>query len=339
MLLTWLLLLCAEHAADAYRVVVAGATHGNELSGAWVLRRLKHRECELAARYSSLQVEGLLANPHAHAANTRFVDTDLNREFSATSLARPPADCGYEAQRAMEIAAAVGPSSAAQADLVIDLHTTTTNMGCTLIVGTYSSAALATAAYIAQQWARPGTDAELSKAFPLRVLIDPQYGQEECPYLCSLGRHGFEVEVGPTPQGLLRADVIAATERAVELALEYCELVQTGAAPPTPASLTGYVDAGKLAWPHEADDAMPSAMIHPHLQGRDFAPLKSGDPLWIGIDGETTYYDGAQGDDVVPIFVNEAAYYHAASGRGFGLCRPIEWSLCDGDSSSVPPAR
>ena len=30
---------------------------------------------------------------------------------------------------------------------------------------------------------------------------------------------------------------------------------------------------------------------------------------------------------VTAIFVNEAAYYHEESGRGIGLCQPVDWPL------------
>ena len=40
-------------------------------------------------------------------------------------------------------------------------------------------------------------------------------------FLSSLGRNGMEIEVGPVPQGLLRADAVAATELGVDLILEY----------------------------------------------------------------------------------------------------------------------
>ena len=325
------LMLVAFTVTATLRVVVSGATHGNELTGAWVLQRLEHQAAQLALTYPSLQVETLLSNPRAHALNTRFVDADLNRMFSASYLADAEELGCYEVARAKEIDATVGRSSPAQADVLIDLHTTTTNLGCTLIVGTYSSVALAAAAYISQRWAAgESEDAQsLAAAFPVRVLIDPHYSQAECPYLCSIARHGLEVEVGPTPQGLLRADVIAATERAVTLALEYFEQLSSGTAPPAPDSLAGYVDAGKLSWPHAEGDTLPTAIVHPSLQGRDFEPLAVGAPLWMRVDGSVEHYDGALGDDLVAIFINEAAYYSAQSGRGIGLCRPVEWALTD----------
>merc|ERR1719162_1252941 len=103
--------------------------------------------------------------------NKRFIDTDLNREFSVDKLGNVPLDtermdrcdirnesCSklpsslpHERVRAREVEALLGPKFAAPsfsdngssrsmccedptAEVVIDLHTTTTNMGVSLII-------------------------------------------------------------------------------------------------------------------------------------------------------------------------------------------------------------
>ena len=81
-LVAGLLTIAWALASPVSRVVVSGACHGNELTGAWVLRRLEQRAPELRDSYPSLCIEGLLSNPHALAENRRFVDSD-NRHFSA----------------------------------------------------------------------------------------------------------------------------------------------------------------------------------------------------------------------------------------------------------------
>ena len=60
--------------------------------------------------------------------------------------------------------------------------------------------------------------------FPLHVLIEQVSSQHESACLASVGRCGIEVEVGPTPQSVVRADVVASTERCVRLLLRYLEL-------------------------------------------------------------------------------------------------------------------
>ena len=318
-------LLLAVHVAAAARVVVVGGTHGNEFTGVYVIEQLQPDQ--LRSEYPHLSVETLLANPRAHEATQRFVDDDLNRQF------REQLDGGYEAERAKEIATAIGPKgSSTAADMVIDLHTTTARMGCTIIVNSYCQRALRAAAYVAQQWDTCETDgdAEVASTHPLRVYLH-DVSAEAAPYLCSVGKAGITVEVGPTPQGLVRADAVAATERALHLLLRYLELEESGHAPPTPATLPVYVDRGKVPWPSASSGSssrLPGALVAPSLQDRDFEPLRVGEPMFVTPGGGVISYDGAKGDVVYPIFVNEAAYYLAQSGSaGVALTTRVDWPL------------
>ena len=70
-----------------------------------------------------------------------------------------------------------------------------------------------------------------------------------------------------------------------------------------------------------------SSYILIYLQDRDFEPLHEGAPLFESLDGEIVTYDGSLGPTVVPIFINEAAYYYAASGLGIMLTEAVEWPV------------
>ena len=317
----------ACHVSATPRVVVVGGTHGNEFTGVYVIEHLKDEA--LRRDFPHINVETLLANPRAHAASIRFVDDDLNRQF----LHGGRVDGGYEAARAEEIEAAIGPKgSPTAADMVIDLHTTTANMGTTVIVNSYCQLALRAAAYLTQEWGtcEADGDAKTASTHPLRVYLH-DVTHEAAPYLCSVGKAGITVEVGPTPQGLLRADAVGATERALRLLLRFLELDATGQAPPPPATLPVYVDGGKVPWPAGSgtlSSRLPGALVAPSLQDRDFQPLKKGEPMFVTPDGGVIHYDGAKGDVVYPIFVNEAAYYLAQSGSaGVALTTRVEWPV------------
>ena len=111
---------CVSLAAK-HRVVVVGGTHGNEYTGVWLEKALRDKS------------ETIVGNPAAVEANRRFLDEDLNRCFLRSKLDAPPET--REALRAREVDAALGPKgSDTAADLVIDLHTTTANMGVTICV-------------------------------------------------------------------------------------------------------------------------------------------------------------------------------------------------------------
>ena len=68
--------------------------------------------------------------------------------------------------------------------------------------------------------------------------------------------------------------------------------------------------------------------LAPTLQDRDFEPLHTGEHMFVTPDGRVITYDGASGDVVHPVFVNEAAYYYAESGSaGVALTTRADWPL------------
>ena len=73
-------------------------------------------------------------------------------------MCEPPADT-HEAQRGREVHADLGPKGdSASADFIIDMHSTTANMGCTIIVNSYCDLALKAAAYLQEMWSSTDTE-------------------------------------------------------------------------------------------------------------------------------------------------------------------------------------
>lgn len=296
------------------RLVVVGGTHGNEYTGVWLAK-------ELANKKLAPGVETFMANHAAIQANRRFVDEDLNRCFSREKLDGFRADgaATVEAARALEVDAALGPKgSDAAADLVVDLHTTTANMGITIICDAWCPFALRAAAYVQQQLKNP-SDAVFGD---VKIMYNAISDAEHAPYLASIGKRGLQIEVGPTPQGVVRWDVVDATRRALDAILELAEREAAGETVELPARVEAYsVVAGanqKLAWPVD-EQGFPTAVPHESLQDRDWHPLRKGEPLWRDHEGNTVPYDGSRGDVITPIFINEGGYYYASSGRGIGV--------------------
>ena len=54
-------------------------------------------------------------------------------------------------------------------------------------------------------------------------------------YLASIGKRGLQIEVGPTPQGVVRWDVVDATRRALDAILELAEREAAGETVELPA--------------------------------------------------------------------------------------------------------
>ena len=192
-------------------IVVVGGTHGNEYTGVWCIREMDESP---PTCYPSLHITTLLGNPDAHFQNKRFIDDDLNRQFTSLKLQEQTET--VEARRARELDRLLGPKSNPKTHVIIDLHTTTTNMGTTLIVPAGDAFMTQAAAYV------------VSKFPDARILVHTLGDREDRPNLCSTARHGLTIEVGPVPQGVLRHDAVEATKRAMHLVLEFLERTNRG---------------------------------------------------------------------------------------------------------------
>eukprot|EP00064_Thunnus_orientalis_P006420 superscaffoldBa00000665_g6437 len=116
------------------RVAVCGGTHGNELSGVYLVRELLKAQ-QKREEEEPMTVMMVLSNPRAMLQCRRYIDTDLNRCFTHAILNGPESDMApYEMIRSRELNAMLGPKGSPEAvDFVCDLHNTTANMGLCLI--------------------------------------------------------------------------------------------------------------------------------------------------------------------------------------------------------------
>ncbi len=272
------------------RVVIVGGTHGNELTGVYLVKKFQQFP-DLLHR-SSFECTTLLANPEAIAVNRRYIDRDLNRCFGNEDLANPMLT-GYEDKLAKQIAVELGPRSQPKADVIIDLHSTTANMGLTILPSSHCPFNLRLAAY-------------LTTLHPLvRVCCGVQCSQD-APMLRSLSPLGCAIEVGAMAQGVLNAAYLQQTELLVHGILDYLDAVNQGELLPVPPSLDLYQVHSSIDYPRDRSGEL-QAMIHPNLQFKDYEPLRYGDPIFLKFTGELILYEGM--DTVYPVFINEAAYY------------------------------
>jgi succinylglutamate desuccinylase len=268
------------------RVAIVGGTHGNELTGIYLVKKfLQHPEL---LHRESLKCTPFIANPQAVARNQRYLDRDLNRCFSHEDLANLELT-NYEDIRAKEIAAQIGSNT----DLIIDLHSTTAKMGLTILPSSRHPFNFQVAAY-------------LTTLYPdLKVVCGLQCNQTS-PMLRSLSPLGCTIEVGSIAQGTIDAQLFQQTEMLVHATLDYLDRCNQHQILPIPSSLTIYQTISSVDYPRDSSGEL-QAMIHPRLQFQDYAPLHPGDPMFMTFAGETIVY---QGEDIVyPIFINEAAYY------------------------------
>lgn len=253
-------------------IVILGGTHGNEFTGVEVIKNLKDKPVDDFVHNYEL----IFANPKSHEIKKRFVDYDLNRSFGKDGQAH-----GYEKQRAAEIRTQVE----GKFDFLIDLHTTTSNMGLTVILNYKNHLTLNAACF-------------LKSKFPeLKIIMGSDDGSRS-PFVGSLCSAGLTIEVGPIANNLVHANLVFVCQQMVEQLLCWdfkkdfvkkdIEVYQT----------TESYFYPKGNW-----------YLHPEFDGTDFEELKPGDPIMINPVSEEFHFDGDK--STYPFFINEAAYFDA----------------------------
>ena len=278
------------------RVAIVGGTHGNEFTGAYLIK--KFEQFPHLIHQPSFETLTFLGNPKAFQESRRYIDKDLNRCFRNESL-QDSSLSTYEDILAKAMYQILVNEGKSQVDMIVDLHSTTANMGLSLMVGTTHPLMLQLAAY-------------LSSINPL-VKVCCTQPEEGSNFLRSLCELGFVIEVGPVAQGVLNAEWFQKTEQLIYSVLDYLERYNQGSIPEIHSTLTFYNYVGTIDFPRNEHGDI-QAMIHPDLQFRDYEPLNPGDPIFLTLDGKTIAYEGKS--TVYPIFINEAAYYE----KGIAMC-------------------
>ena len=268
------------------RVVIVGGTHGNEWTGIQVVR---HYQTYLKEKFPALTLEFILANPEAHTLNRRFKDEDLNRAFEFVDENRN----SYENNRAREIKNQISSSPC----LVLDLHTTTSNMGNTVIVSHYNSLNLSLCSKLAQHFQ------------DCRIIGAPDPGKK---YLASQSEFGLILEVGPVANGVVAGVPLESTLSLIEYILGQISALDTQ----ENGSVELYEEAQDIYYPKNEKGEL-NGYIHSGFQGKDFQLLSGEFTPFMTFQNEEIKLE--TDENLYPIFINEAAYYPQK--MAFTLCR------------------
>jgi len=273
-------------------LAVVGGTHGNEFTGIYLLKKWQDNPALITR--ASFITEMLFANPQAYQQNKRYIDHDLNRCFDQTHLSNDNLT-SIEQTRAKEINQLLGPKGNPRVDFIIDLHTTTSNMGPTLLITKKGAFYNQLAAYISMKMPQ------------VMISCDEDHkANEDHHFLSSIAQDSVMVEVGPVPQSVIRHDVFEASDVMTQHILDFVEHFNNNAVPPLPITTTAYRFIESISLPLN-EDGSRNGMIHKDIQDKDFTEIKQGQPLFMTFDGETVCYEGEK--TVYGSFINEAAYY------------------------------
>lgn len=274
-----------------HSIALIGGTHGNETSGIQLITNWLNGG--LPERFESLNLQCALANSAAIEANQRFLDEDLNRQFTPERLAAD--NPAREALLAKKLNAHYGPKGQSATDLFIDIHNTTSNMGATLIVLENDEFNVKLARFVKQVMPEAN------------ILVEDEKSFEDHGYFCTVGKKGVMIEVGAQPQGVLREDVYQLTQTMAEAILDFCvawnnQSSEMANLPPCEAFRLGH----EVKFPLD-ENGKRKAMIHHSLQDQDFTPLLPGAPVFRGFDGTDHVWEDNK--ETYPHFINEAAYH------------------------------
>lgn len=251
------------------KIALIGGTHGNEPIGLEVMRLFSQSTKKYKNSFSCFW-----GNPKAYELKKRYVDFDLNRAFGPNN-----SGLGYEKKRAEELKKEIF----SHYDFSIDLHTTTSNMGETVILNNTNPITQQVAASLLKQ--RPG----------LR-LIEEMKLDEKSNHLNRLCPAGLTVELGPVANNVINAELLIKMYKIVELILNFDFATSLNL-----QEVEYYKMTGVIHYPDEE-----GWYLHPKVDCHDFKVLNPGDPIFITIDGRLKNYLGRT--PTHPFFVNEAAY-------------------------------
>ena len=283
------------------RALIVGGTHGNELIGIQLVKKLE-RKPEIASR-PSFEVMTLLANPAAINECRRYVHQDLNRSFHSDNL-QNLTKSDYETTQARKIVDTFGANSTTPVDIIIDLHSTTSSMGLTIIMSDLPFNLLL-AAYLS------------SVKSDVRIYLLTKF-LEQSNSLTTIAPLGCTIEVGAVAQGTLNATLFQETEDLLKLILDYLEIYNQNQPLKLPETVTVYRDLENIDYPRNTSGEI-MAMIHPRLHNHDYEALHPGDPMFLTFEGKVISYQGSS--IVYPVFINEAAYYE--KGIAFSLTEQV----------------
>ena len=247
--------------------VIVGGTHGNELLGIDIVNKWNPKN------FSIHSCKKIIGNPQAMENKVRYIDYDLNRSFGVNAQSK-----GYEKERVGFLKEEISKE-----DFVIDLHTTTSNMGFTIILS--KSDSLSTK--IAQKLASEFSD--------VRIILSSMQ-DESSTFLNTLGGKGFLIEIGPCEHNSYSEAQFVKLSKMLDYLFEHDWDEHDFQKLPNEF----YRIVEKIHYPDE------KWKVADKWKQKDFSLIRKGDDLLVNIDTQKTVQ--SEHKEVYPIFIEEKSY-------------------------------
>ncbi len=267
------------------KILIVSGTHGNEINPIWAVNQFSKEEKKID---KNIEYKYIIGNPLAYERGCRYIDSDLNRSFN--SINNSINNNIYEINRANYLVEMFGINGSDPCEIAIDLHTTTANMGTSIVM-----------------YGRRGKD------FCLASLLQHKFGlpiylhekdKIQTGFLVEAWPCGLVIEIGPVAQNFYDLNIINRFLIIMSSLRDEIDKLKNNQINP-PKGLVVHVHQGSIDYPREKYGNI-DALIHPKRMNQDWKRIKKGDPLFIDMEGNTKTYKGEEA--IWPVFIGEVAY-------------------------------
>ena len=266
------------------KILIVAATHGNEINPVWALNQYFNKEDRV---YKNIEYKYIIGNPLAYERGVRYVDTDLNRSFD---LIDSPEKLNYEINRAKFLVENFGIQGFDPCEIAIDLHTTTSNMGSSIVL--YG---------------------RRIKDFCLAALLQHKFGlpiylhekdKKQTGFLVEAWPCGLVIEIGSVAQNFYDQNIINRFLIIISSLRKEINKLENNIIE-LPKELIVHVHQESIDYPKDKKGNI-TGLIHPERINQDWKSIKKGDPLFLDEYGNSIVYQGEE--FIRPVFIGEVSY-------------------------------
>ena len=269
------------------RILIVSGTHGNEINPIWAVKQFNREENKLK---NGIEYEYILGNPIAYEKGYRYIDADLNRSFKEGKIHDQDRNSPYEINRANFLVNQFGINGSNPCQIAIDLHTTTANMGTSIVMYGRRFKDFCLAALLQNKFGLPIYLHEKDKA--------------QTGFLVEAWPCGLVIEIGAVAQNFYDPTIIDRFLIIISSLREEIDKLRNNLIE-LPKELVVHVHQGSIDYPRDKKEDI-DGLIHPERINQDWKMVKKGDPLFIDSQGIIHKYDGDQ--IIWPVFIGEVAY-------------------------------
>ena len=269
------------------RILIVSGTHGNEINPIWAVKQFNREENSLS---HGVEYEYIISNPVAYEKGRRYIDVDLNRSFKEIENDDQNSNSFYETNRANFLVDEFGINGSKPCQIAIDLHTTTANMGTSIVL-----------------YGRRFKDfciaALLQNKFGLPIYLHEK-DKSQTGFLVEAWPCGLVIEIGAVAQNYYDSNIINRFLIILRSLREEIDKLKNNLVE-LPKELVVHVHQGSIDYPRDEKGNI-DGLIHPQRINQDWKLIKRGDPLFLDSQGLIHKYGG---DELVwPVFIGEVAY-------------------------------